>query len=85
MKSLIERQALRGAGPDEKEVYALVLALVPEFHLVKVQASDGSQYAITRATQGVQLANLREGQQLRCTVSSGLPRVLAAELVSPTD
>lgn len=66
---------------DERQIEVMVIALVPEFHLVMVQAPDGCQYALTRHTQGVLLTGLRKGQKLRCTVTGRLPRVLIARLI----
>jgi hypothetical protein len=56
----------------------VVIALIPQFHQVKVRDSEGRVYALTRKTQGVDLSNLREGQRLTCTVTRRLARVLSA-------
>ena len=67
---------------DERQVEATVLALVPEYHLVKVRSQDGHQYSLTRHTRGVNLADLHEGQKLLCTVTRRLPRVLTTQILA---
>ena len=64
-----------------RQIDAVVFALVPEFHQVKVRDCEGHIYALTRKTEGVDLAALREGQNVRCTVTRKLPRVLRAEAI----
>ena len=63
---------------DTRRVETIVVALIPEYHQVKVRDGDGHLYALTRRTQGIDLAALQEGQRVVCTVTSKLPRVLAA-------
>lgn len=62
-------------------IEAVVVALVPEYHQVMVRDDDGHLYALTRKTQGIDLAALREGQRVVCTVTRKLPRVLTAAAV----
>lgn len=59
-----------------------VVALIPEFHQANVRSFDGHLYAITKRTSGINLESLHEGQEVRCTVTRRLPRVLAAELIA---
>ena len=63
---------------DTYRVEAVVVAVIPEFHQVQVLDADGHLYALTRKTRGIDLAALREGQRVVCTVTRTLPRVLAA-------
>ena len=62
-------------------IEAVVVALVPEYHQVMVRDDDGHLYALTRKTKGIDLAALREGQRVVCTVTRKLPRVLTAAAV----
>ena len=72
-----ERSTSENAG-DTRCVEAVVVALIPEYHQVKIRDGDGHLYALTRKTQGVDLAALQVGQRVVCTVTRKLPRVLAA-------
>lgn len=63
---------------DTRCVEAIVVALIPEYHQVKVRDQEGDIYALTRKTVGVHLSDLREGQRVLCTVTRCLPRVLSA-------
>ena len=76
-----ERTTSEGAG-DTRCVEAAVVVLIPEYHQVIVRDDDGRQYALTRKTQGIDLAALRVGQRVVCTVTRRLPRVLAATAVA---
>jgi hypothetical protein len=67
---------------DTRSVDTVVVALVLEYHQVKVRDAEGHQYTLTRKTQGVDLDSLREGQRVICTVTRRLPRVLTAAIVS---
>jgi hypothetical protein len=67
---------------DNRQVDVTVLALIPTYHQVEVRAEDGSRYSLTRHTQGIDLAELHEGQRLRCTVTVRLPRVLNAQVLA---
>ena len=72
-----------GEGEGEtRRVETVVVALIPEYHQVKVRDVDGHLYALTRKTQGVDLASLHEGQRVVCTVTRKLPRVLTAAAVA---
>jgi hypothetical protein len=77
-----ERSLNRAAtGLDQtREIEAVVFALVPEYHQVKVRDPEGRVYALTAKTEGVRLADLREGQRVVCTVTRRLPRVLRATI-----
>jgi hypothetical protein len=66
---------------ETRSVEAVVVALIPEYHQVKVRDDEGHLYALTRKTAGVELTKLREGQRLVCTVTRTLPRVLAATAI----
>lgn len=76
-----ERTSSDDAG-ETRRVETVVVALIPEYHQVKVRDGDGHLYALTRKTQGVDLAALHEGQQVVCTVTRKLPRVLTAAAVA---
>ncbi len=82
--SLNPRRESRGSQDEEgtRRVEAVVVALIPEYHQVKVRDGDGHLYALTRKTQGVDLASLHEGQRVVCTVTRRLPRVLTAAAVA---
>jgi hypothetical protein len=69
-----------GAREETRSVETVVVALIPEYHQVKVRDRDGHVYALTRKTAGVRLGDLHEGQQVLCTVTRRLPRVLSAAL-----
>lgn len=69
-------------NPEEREVEVTVLALIPEYHQVKVSAYDGSQYCLTWQTRGVNLADLHEGQKLLCTITGMFPWVLNARVLA---
>ena len=76
-----ERSALPD-GDETRRVETVVVALVPEYHQVKVRDGEGHVYALTRKTEGVDLAALHEGQRIVCTVTRKLPRVLSAAAVA---
>jgi hypothetical protein len=61
-----------------RHVETVVVALIPEYHQVKVRDGDGHLYALTRKTQGVDLAALHEGQRVVCMVTGEPSRVLSA-------
>ena len=63
-------------------VVAVVVALLPEYHQVRVQDDAGRLYAITRKTAGIALDTLSEGQRVACTVTHRLPRVLSAVVLA---
>lgn len=62
---------------DTRCAEVIVVALIPEYHQVKVRDQEGHIYALTRKTIGVHLSDLREGQRVLCTVTRCLPRVLS--------
>ena len=68
-------------NPDEEEIQAIVLVVIPQYHQAKIQTADGRQFSITRRTAGVHFVSLREGQRLMCTVTRRLPRVLLARAI----
>ena len=76
-----ERAGSEDAG-ETRRVEAVVVALIPEYHQVKVRDGDGHLYALTRKTQGVDLASLHEGQRVVSMVTRKLPRVLTAAAVA---
>lgn len=76
-----ERTGSEDVG-ETRRVETVVVALIPEYHQVKVRDDDGRLYALTRKTQGVDLASLHEGQRVVCTVTRKLPRVLTAAAVA---
>lgn len=82
--SLNPRRELKGSQDegDTRRIEAVVVALIPEYHQVKVRDGDGHLYALTRKTQGVDLASLHEGQRVVCTVTRKLPRVLTAAAIA---
>lgn len=75
-------QGEKDVTSNERQVEATVLALVPEYHLVKVRAQDGHQYSLTQHTRGVNLTDLHEGQKLLCTVTRRIPQVLTARILA---
>lgn len=88
MRPHFDQRGNAGKSPDEnaaaEETFTIdvvVVALMQEFHQARVEDSSGRQYAITRKTVGLDLGALQEGQPLRCVVSLGLSRVIAAEAV----
>lgn len=66
----------------ERFVGVTVLALIPEYHQVEVVDKMGRHYSLTEHTQGINLAELKEGQKLACRVTKRLPRVLAATVLA---
>lgn len=76
-----EHTSSENAG-ETRRVETVVVALIPQFHQVKVRDGDGHLYALTRKTQGVDLAALHEGQRVVCTMTRKLPRVLTAAAVA---
>ena len=76
-----ERTSSDDSG-ETRCVETVVLALLPEYHQVKVRDGDGHLYALTRKTQGVNLAALHEGQRVVCKVTRKLARVLTASAVA---
>lgn len=66
---------------DVRDVLATVIAVIPEIMQAKVMTKNGFRYSITRRTPGVDVAKLCEGQQLMCTVTMRLPRLLYARMV----
>jgi len=76
-----QRMDALSEGGATRVVETVVVALIPEYHQVKVRDQDGHLYALTAKTAGVELAALREGQRLVCTVTRKLPRVLTAAAI----
>lgn len=75
----------KGANGDDvatRTVEAVVVALLPAFGQVRVEAVDGCHYALTRRTQGIDLGSLIEGQRLTCQVAARLSIVLSADAIS---
>ena len=73
-------RAHSAASEQTRDVSAVVFAVVPEYHQVKVRDPDGHVYSLTRKTEGIQLSDLHEGQRIVCTVTRRLPRVLRATI-----
>lgn len=69
-----------GAG-ETRRVEAVVVAVVLEFHHVKVRDADGHSFAFTRKTRGIDLVTLCEVQRVVCTVTRNFPRALTAATV----
>jgi hypothetical protein len=61
-----------------RHVETIVVALIPEYRQVKVRDCDGHLYALTRRTQGIDLAALYEGQRVVCVLTGEPSRVLSA-------
>lgn len=64
-----------------REVNATVVAVLPEFQQAQLRSADGRMYALTDTTP-VRWNAVREGQQVHCTVTLRLPRVVRAEVVA---
>ena len=72
------------AGSEGQEVFSVdgvVFAVISEFRQAIVRTADGRQLAITQHTVGLNYADLREGQCVRCVVTKVLPRVLRGRLL----
>ena len=72
------------AGSERGEVFSVdgvVVAVIPEYRQALVRTADGGHLSITRHTVGLNYADLREGQCVRCVVTKVLPRVLQARLL----
>ena len=70
---------------ESQTVHALVISTTPAFDLVWVRDERGCQYPLDRATKGVNLSDLRQGQALDCDLvvdGESTPRVGAARVVS---
>lgn len=76
-----ERSALPD-GDETRRVETVVVALISEYHQVKVRDDEGHVYSLTRKTEGIDLAALHEGQRIVCTVTRKLPRVHSAAAVA---
>lgn len=77
----MRRESTSSAIAETLTVTAEVVALLPEYRQVRVLGSGGRQYALTRLTHGIDLATLRLGQRVECTVTARLSRVLNAVLI----
>jgi hypothetical protein len=64
-------------------LYLEIIAIIPEYHQVKVKCDIGHQYSLTRKTEGFYLSRCTVGNKVRCLVTSppDLPRVLRVEFV----
>ena len=62
-----------------RQVETVVVALIPAFHQVMVEDSEGNRFALTRRTQGIELASLQEGQRVTCIVTPPPCRILSAK------
>jgi hypothetical protein len=79
---LTEDDYLEDSQDEIREVQTTVIALIPEYHQVKVRDDTGALYTLTRKTFGIELRDLYVGQRVLCTVTNKLPRVLSAEIVT---
>lgn len=70
-----------GLSSPQLEVEAEIVAVLPEFNQVRVLAKDGTLYAVSRHTKGVNVAELQKGQRLLCIVTQHPARVLHAHLI----
>lgn len=69
---------------EPRTVLATVFTVLSGFKQVRVRAADGTQYAITAKTPGVDWTTLREGQEVECIVTTDdLPRIVEAKLLEP--
>lgn len=60
---------------------ATVVAVIPEFRQAQIRSTDGSLFALTDTTP-VRWDRVHEGQQVHCTVTVRLPRVVRAEVLA---
>lgn len=51
-------------------IEATVTATVPDFHQVRLDGDDDHKYAVTGRTGGIRWEQLREGQRVRCVVTT---------------
>jgi hypothetical protein len=70
------------SADQTRRVESIVVALIPEYHQVKVRDGEGHLYALTRETRGIDLTALHVGQRIVCTVTRKLPRVLGAAAIA---
>jgi hypothetical protein len=69
---------------ESQTIQTLVVSNQPSLDLVWVRDERGRQYPLNRATKGVNLADLRQGQALDCDLvveGASTPRVAAARVV----
>jgi hypothetical protein len=66
---------------ETRDVRATVVAVIPEFRQAQIRAADGFLYALTETTP-VRWNAVHEGQQIDCTVTIRLPRVVRAAVVA---
>ena len=74
----------RKPATESQTIQALVISNSPTLDLVSVRDEQGRQYPLDRATKGVNLADLRQGQALDCDLvvdGESTPRVAAARVV----
>ena len=71
----------KSLNAEPQWVYLEIIAMIPEFHQVKVRSGTGNIYALTRHTDGYDITRCREGELVRCLVTTrpDLPRVLRVE------
>ena len=69
---------------ETKDIEVKVTAIIPEYQQARVETTDGTHYALTRTTEGVNYADLIVGQKLDCTVTTIQPRVVRASLKTPS-
>lgn len=74
----------RRSPTESQTIQALVISNSPKLDLVWVRDERGRQYPLDRATKGVNLAELRQGQALDCDLvvdGESTARVAAARVV----
>ena len=69
-----ERTSSEDAG-ETRRVETVVVALIPEYHQVKVRDGDGHLYALTRKTQGVDLVKLSVSNRF-CSAVMGSTKLM---------
>lgn len=64
-----------------RQVHGHLFEVLPDFGLAHFEADDGCVYGVNRTTPGIVFDDLREGQLIRCTVTTAPTRVLTASVV----
>lgn len=74
--------AARAPSAPEVRIELRVVGVFPHVHQAVVRSTKGLQYTITRATPGVHVDELREGQRLSCVVAADVPKILEAQVLA---
>lgn len=69
-------------GGSAARIELRVVGVFPQMHQAVLRSMDGLQYTVTRKTLGVQVHELREGQQLSCVVAQDVPKILEAKILA---